>query len=107
MSSFGEYSDLVEEVIDFIKHGELFKNNNRNLSDILHLQKILKSLNNQHRSQDTDEVEVIWQDAKSNETGQLLGIISNNDHLKTIDEELSNIFNSDDNYSEDFIPMDF
>ncbi|ERH54800.1 hypothetical protein C7M18_00941 [Bacillus velezensis] len=46
MSSFGEYSDLVEEVIDFIKHGELFKNNNRNLSDILHLQKILKSLNN-------------------------------------------------------------
>lgn len=106
MSSFGEYSDLVEEVIDFIKDGELFKNNNRNLSDITVTDdfEIAQQL---AWSQDTDEVEVIWQDVKSNETGQLLGIILNNDHLKTIDEELSNIFNSDDNYSEDFIPMDF
>ncbi|MED0868006.1 cytoplasmic protein [Bacillus spizizenii] len=106
MSSYGEYSDLVEEVIDFIKHGELFKNNNRNMSDITLIEdfEIAQQL---AWSQDTDEVEVVWQDVKSNESGQLLGIILSNDHLKTLDEELSNIFNSDDNYSEDFIPMDF
>lgn len=106
MSSYGKYSDLVEEVIDFIKHGELFKNNNRNLSDITLIEdfEIAQQL---AWSQDTDEVEVVWQDVKSNESGQLLGIILSDERLKTLDEELSNIFNSDDNYSEDFIPMDF
>ncbi|MEC1635787.1 cytoplasmic protein [Bacillus mojavensis] len=58
-------------------------------------------------SQDTDEVGVFFQDLKSSESGLLLGKILSDNHLRTIDEELSNIFNFDDNYTEDFIPMDF
>ncbi|MCY8913690.1 cytoplasmic protein [Bacillus atrophaeus] len=106
MSRYGENSDLVEEVIDFIKHGELFNNNNQSLSDIIFIEDFERA-QQLAWSQDADEVDVVWQDIKSNESGHLLGKILSDVNLKTMDDELSNIFNSDDNYSEDFIPMDF
>ncbi|MEK5029636.1 hypothetical protein [Paenibacillus sp. FSL M7-1046] len=52
-------------------------------------------------------VDTIWQDIKNNESGSVLGFILNDDKLKLMDEELSDIFGSSDNYSEDFIPMDY
>ncbi|MFD0589997.1 cytoplasmic protein [Paenibacillus sp. GCM10027627] len=54
-----------------------------------------------------DVVDTIWQDIKSLESGFLLSVIASDDRLKSMDEKLSSIFGSIDNYASDFISMDY
>lgn len=103
---YGQNTNLVQEVIDFIQNNELFKPENHSFKDII-IVNDYKRAKNLSFSQDLKVVDVIWQDIKSDESAALFSSIYNDENLKETDDVLSEIFESSDNYSEDFIPFDY
>jgi len=103
---YGKHTNLVQEVIDFIQHHELFESSVPFVDDITVINdyELAKQL---AFSQDSRVVDVIWQDVKSNESASLFSFIDEEANLHEIDNELSEIFESADNYKEDFIPFDY
>ncbi|WP_307220285.1 cytoplasmic protein [Paenibacillus tundrae] len=103
---YGQNTSLVLEVIKFISNNKLFESNS-------HFPKDVTIVDDYERakqlafSQDLKLVDVTWQDVKSNESAALFSSIYKEENLKETDNELSEIFESSDNYNEDFIPFDY
>ncbi|MBA4538225.1 cytoplasmic protein [Bacillus aquiflavi] len=98
---YGENTQLVEEVINFIINLQLFHNENLLNFDIV-------MINDYERarelawSQDLDEVENVWDDIKSYESGEIIGKLYEN-NLNSKERPLREIIQSPHKYPSDFV----
>ncbi|MEW4370451.1 cytoplasmic protein [Paenibacillus kandeliae] len=102
---YGKNDALVQEVIAFIKNDLLFTNARTmdlNISVIDDFERAKELA----WSQDLESVDVIWQNIKSNESSKVLNIISSDEDLKTLEDELYDVFSDEENYHEEFFPID-
>ncbi|ANF97258.1 hypothetical protein [Paenibacillus bovis] len=103
---YGDNTILVQEVIDFISNNLLFGNEDKsNLNSLII--KDFEKAKNLAWSQNSESVDILWQDIKSNESSKILSIISRNEDLKMMEDELYDIFLNEENYNEEFFPMEF
>jgi len=103
---YGQNANLVQEVIEFILYNKLFGSKNYLPQDITIIDDYERAKELAF-SQDLKLVDVIWQDVKSNESASLFSSVYEKENLKETDNDLSEIFESSDNYNEDFIPFDY
>ncbi|MFE4524587.1 cytoplasmic protein [Cytobacillus firmus] len=101
---FGENTQLVEEIMDFIRNNKMFNNNfqGNNLEVINDFAKA----QNCAWSQDSSEVETVWEYVKSQEAEGIVEKIYNLD-LVSQQDELYDFFCDNGNYSNDFLPFEY
>ncbi|PDY46418.1 cytoplasmic protein [Bacillus pseudomycoides] len=98
---YGIHTELVEEVIHFLSSLHLFHN-----EKVLNHNSII--VNDYERSQelawsqDLDEVENIWDDIKSLESGEVIGKLYEG-NLNAVERTLREIIQSASNYQEHFV----
>lgn len=102
---FGENTQLVEEVMDFIRNSKMFNNKNFN-ENSLEVVNDFDEAQNLAWSQDSDEVDTVWEYVKSRETESIVEKVYNLD-LVIHQDELYEFFGDPDNYSNDFLPFDY
>ncbi|ATH92430.1 cytoplasmic protein [Bacillus glycinifermentans] len=98
---YGRNTHLVEEVIHFIANLHFFRNENLLNRDVV-------MVNDYERaqelawSQDLDEVENVWEDIKSSESGEIIGQLYEHD-LNSMDHPIWEIIQSSENFPDDFV----
>lgn len=103
---YGENTKFVEEVKDFINKGKLFEkdifyiNNNTIIRDYGKAKTLAWS-------QDLDEGQSVLGDIKSSESADIMGKLYDEKQLNNFEDELYEIFNCSENYSENFIPFEY
>lgn len=102
---FDENTQLVEEVKDFIRKNKMFNNKNINenytevIKDFIEAQKFAWS-------QDSSEVDTVWEYVKSQEAESIVEKVYDLD-LVTQQDDLYDFFSDHENYSNDFLPFDY
>ncbi|SEM16278.1 hypothetical protein SAMN04487786_1216 [Paenisporosarcina quisquiliarum] len=102
---FGENTQLVEEVMDFIRNNKMF---NKNYFQVNNLE-IINDFNEAQNlawSQDSSEVDTVWEYVKSQEAESIVEKVYDLD-LVTQQDDLYDFFSDHDNYSNDFLPFDY
>ena len=102
---FGVNTQLVEEVMEFIRNSKMF--NNKNFNDEIF--KVIKDFNKAQNlawSQDSSEVDTVWEYVKSQEAESIVEQVYNL-NLVSQQDELYNFFSDNENYSNDFLPFDY
>ncbi len=102
---FGVNTQLVEEVMEFIRNSKMF--NNKNFNDEIF--KVIKDFNKAQNlawSQDSSEVDTVWEYVKSQEAESIVEKVYNL-NLVSQQDELYNFFSDNENYSNDFLPFDY
>lgn len=102
---FGENTQLVEEVMDFIRYSKMFNNKNINENNF----KVVKDFNEAQNlawSQDSSEVDTVWEYVKSKEAESIVEKVYDLD-LVTQQDALYDFFSDHDNYSKYFLPFDY
>ncbi|GEL05969.1 cytoplasmic protein [Rummeliibacillus stabekisii] len=102
---FGENTQLVEEVMDFIANNKLFNNKNFHVKN-LEIINDFDEAQNRAWSQDSSEVDTVWEYVKSREAEDIVEKIYNFD-LGSQQNDLYDFFSDNDNYSNDFLPFDY
>jgi hypothetical protein len=102
---FGENTQLVEEVMDFIRNSKIFNNNNIN-ENILEVVKDFNVAQNLAWSQDSSEVDTVWEYVKSQETESIVEKVYDLD-LVNQQDDLYDFFSDRNNYSNDFLSFDY
>ncbi|MCY7993388.1 cytoplasmic protein [Bacillus haynesii] len=103
--NFGKNTQLVEEVMSFIRNNKMFFNENFNVP-ILQVINNFSDAQNFAWSQDLNEVDTVWENVKSLETGNIVEKIYDLD-LATQQDDLYEYFGDYENYSENFLPFDY
>jgi hypothetical protein len=103
---YGKNTKSVDEVIDFIRKEKLFENGICQINDITIIRdyekaKILAW------SQNSDEVQSVWEGIKSSESAIIMGKLYDERHLNNFEDEIYEIFNSSENYIDGFIPLEY
>ncbi|MBU3177796.1 hypothetical protein KPL47_15805 [Clostridium estertheticum] len=96
---------LVQEVIDYIKHSRLFER----LQSLNNYVKIINDYDKAQEiawTQNLNVVETLWEYVKSSETSEIIGKVYEKNLLSS-DYELKDIFDANENYSDDFIPSGY
>src|SRR5690606_31171084 len=102
---FGENTQLVEEVMDFIRNNKMFNKNNFHVNNL----EVINDFNEAQNlawSQDSSEVDTVWEYVKSQEAESIVEKVYDLD-LVTQQDDLYDYFSDHDNYSNDFIPFDY
>ncbi|WP_121616340.1 cytoplasmic protein [Virgibacillus halodenitrificans] len=102
---FGENTQLVEEVMDFARKSKMFNNKNINAK----LFEVIKDFNEAQKlawSQDSSEVDTVWEYVKSQETESIVEKVYEMD-LVSQQDHLFDFFSDHDNYLNDFLPIDY
>lgn len=102
---FGENTQLVEEIMDFIRNSKMFNNKNIN-EKILEVVKDFNEAQNLAWSQDSSEVGTVWEYVKSQEAESIVEKVYDLD-LVSQQDELYDFFSDHDNYSNDFFLFDY
>lgn len=103
--NFGTNSLLIKEVMDLIKKRNILSSNQITNQGIV----IIHDFNQAEMyawSQDSDEVETVWEFVKSKETESIVDKIYNQG-LVSEQEEIFSFFSNIENYSKDFIPFEY
>lgn len=103
--NFGKNTPLVEEVMSFIRNNKMFFNENFNVP-ILQVINNFSDAQNFAWSQDLNEVDTVWENVKTLETGNIAEKIYDLD-LATQQDDLYEYFGDYENYSENFLPFDY
>ncbi|MEI2441962.1 cytoplasmic protein, partial [Priestia megaterium] len=102
---FGENTQLVEEVMDFIRNDKMFNKNNFHVNNL----DVINDFNEAQNlawSQDSSEVDTVWEYVKSQEAESIVEKVYDLD-LVTQQDDLYDFFSDHDNYSNDFLPFDY
>lgn len=102
---FGENTQLVEEVMDFIRNNKMFNKNNVHVNNL----EVINDFNEAQNlawSQDSSEVDTVWEYVKSQEAESIVEKVYNLD-LVTQQDDLYDFFSEHDNYSNDFLSFDY
>ena len=102
---FGENTQLVEEVMDYIRNNKMFNNNNFHVNNL----EVINDFNEAKDyawSQDLSEVETVWEYVKSQEAEGIVEKVYNLG-LESQQEDLYDFFSDTDNYMNDFLPFNF
>ncbi|MGG2088038.1 cytoplasmic protein [Priestia aryabhattai] len=102
---FGENTQLVEEVMDFIRNDKMFNKNNFHVNNL----EVINDFNEAQNlawSQDSSEVDTVWEYVKSQEAESIVEKVYDLD-LVTQQDDLYDFFSDHDNYSNDFLPFDY
>lgn len=102
---FGENTQLVEEVMDFIRNNKMFNKNNFHVNNL----EVINDFNEAQNlawSQDSSEVDTVWEYVKSQEAESIVEKVYDLD-LVTQQDDLYDFFSDHNNYSNDFIPFDY
>ena len=102
---FGKNTLLVEEVMDFIRHNRMFNIKDVKLDNI----EIINDFNKAQNlawSQDSNEVDTVWEYVKSQESESIVENVYNLD-LVSLQDELYEFFGNNAHYSDDFLPFDY
>lgn len=102
---FGENTQLVEEVMDFIRNSNMFNNKKIN-ENTLEVVKDFNKAQNLAWSQDSSEVETVWEYVKSREAESIVEKVYDLD-LVSQQDDLYGFFSDHDNYSNDFLSFDY
>ena len=102
---FGENTQLVEEIMDFIRNSKMFNNKNIN-EKILEVVKDFNEAQNLAWSQDSSEFGTVWEYVKSQEAESIVEKVYDLD-LVSQQDELYDFFSDHDNYSNDFFLFDY
>ncbi|CAG9614816.1 hypothetical protein BACCIP111899_04049 [Bacillus rhizoplanae] len=95
---YGKNNQLVEEVINFISNLQLFHKEKLLNRDIVNEYERAQEL---ACSQDLDEVENVWDDIKSSESGEIIGKLYENG-LNSMERPIREVIQSSENYPGDF-----
>jgi hypothetical protein len=102
---YGENTQLVEEVMNFIRQSKMFKNKNIK-EDIMEVTNDFDEAQNLAWSHDLSEVYTVWEYVKSKESESIVEKVYYLD-LVSQQEVLYAFFSDHDNFSNDFIPFDY
>ncbi|MEC1345959.1 hypothetical protein P9D54_11320 [Bacillus haynesii] len=103
--NFGKNTQLVEEVMSFIRNNKMFFNKNFNVPNLQVINNF-SDAQNFAWSQDLNEVDTVWENVKILETENIVENIYDLD-LATQQDELYEYFGDYENYSEHFLPFDY
>ncbi|MCZ8533340.1 cytoplasmic protein [Psychrobacillus psychrodurans] len=102
---FGENTQLVEEVMDFIRNNKMFYKNNFHVNNL----EVINDFNEAQNltwSQDSSEVDTVWEYVKLQEAESIIEKVYDLD-LVTQQDSLYDFFSDHDNYSNDFLPFEY
>ena len=102
---FSENTPLVEEVMDFIRKSKMFNKTTFHV-DNLEVINDFNEAQNLAWSQDSSEVDTVWEYVKSQEAESIVERVYDLE-LVTQQDDLYDYFSDHDNYSNDFIPFDY
>ncbi|MRX72857.1 cytoplasmic protein [Bacillus lacus] len=100
---FGENTQLVKEVMDFIRNNKMFNKNNFHENNL----EVINDFNEAQNlawSQDSSEVDTVWEYVKSQEAASIVEKVYDLD-LVTQQDDIYDFFSDHDNYSNDFLPF--
>ncbi|WP_019637144.1 hypothetical protein [Paenibacillus fonticola] len=102
---YGEYSSLVEEVINYIQSNQLFQGN-KQLDDEFTIIDDFEQAQEIAWTQDLDIVDTLWEYVKSSEDSEIIGKVYEKE-LRSVERELKELFDSTESYSEGFFPSGY
>jgi len=102
---YGEYSFLVEEVINYILSNQLFQGN-KQLKDEFSIINNFEQAQEIAWTQELDIVDTLWEYIKSSEDSGIIGKVYEKD-LRSVERELKELFDPAESYSKDFFPSGY
>ncbi|MDG5471417.1 cytoplasmic protein [Jeotgalibacillus sp. ET6] len=102
---FGENTQLVEEVMDFIRNHKMFNKYNFPVNNVEVMNDFSKA-QTLAWSRDSNEVDAVWEYVKLQEAERIVEKVYDLD-LVTQQDDLVDFFNDRVNYSDDFLPFDY